>query len=92
MLRINIGRLALMPDATADDALDFADFVADMLPRADIVVVLNGREHEITSDDPAEQGRARQLVSTYSALWTAGAQRMADERPTIPSPPPDGCS
>lgn len=92
MLRINIGRLALMPEATADDAHDFADFIADMLPKASIVVALNGREHEITADDPAEQGKARQLVDTYSALWTAGAQRMADERPTIPSPPPKGCS
>lgn len=92
MLRIDIGRLALMPEATADDAHDFADFVGDLLPKASIIVVLNGQKHEITSDDPAEQDKTRRLVDTYSAMWRAGAERMAEERPTIPCPPPEECS
>jgi hypothetical protein len=82
-VRIKIGQLALMPGATLDDALDFADELANMMPRASIVVVTAGLKHEVTANTDREAREALDTLDTLSGLWRAGAERMADTRPTI---------
>ena len=102
-IRINIGRLALMPDATTDQALDFADYIADLLPNAVIKVTLNGRRHEVEAG--AETAALAAKIGHCTAEWAAGERRLGRDnvlaraagdnralyRDTIPCPPPEGC-
>ena len=82
-VRINIGQLALMPGATLNDALDFADTLADMMPKASIIVAMAGQRHEVAADTDQEAREALDTLDTLSGLWRAGAERMANSRPTI---------
>jgi hypothetical protein len=106
MLRINIGQLALMPDATTDQVLDFASFVADMLPDAAVKVVLNGRKHQVSADSDPEALAVLVQLSQWVEDWNAGVRRMARTaalaarsgdcralyHDTTPCPPPEECS
>jgi len=82
-VRINVGRLALMPGATLDDALDFADTLADMMPKASIIVVEDGNRHVVAGDTDREAREALDTLDTLAGLWRSGSQLMNDNRPTI---------
>lgn len=85
MVRINVGRLALMPGATLDDALSFADELADLCEHAglkiDISVGRNGQRHEVFDGMADERTEAARLIDRLSEAW-----KLAMDRPTIKCP------
>ena len=105
-VRINIGRLALGPDTTTDQVLDFANFIADLMPDAAIKVVLNGRKHQVAAESDVQAAALAVKLDRCTALWAVGERRMAESnararaagdsralyRDTVPCPPPEGCS
>lgn len=85
MVRINVGRLALMPGATLDDALSFADELADLCEHAgleiDVSVGRNGQRHEVAGGTDSEHGQVASLIDRLSEAW-----KLATDRPTIKCP------
>ena len=105
-VRINIGRLALGPDTTTDQVLDFADFIADLMPDAAIKVILNGQRHQVAAESDAQALATTLRIERCAALWGTGERRLSQDNArakaagdcralyhdTIPCPPPRGCA